>query len=444
MADSRPLGSPRRRLLAACVGSIVESYDWLIYAVLAPYFASAMFPGDNAVARLLASYLVFAVGFFVRPLGAVVLGRLTDRRGRRFGLLISVALIAVCSLVIAVTPPAGTIGVAAAVVVVLARLVQGLAMSGEQSAAGAYVVETAPPRRRYLYGALLSSTNYVGQLLALATASVLLAVYGAGGLTAGAWRIGFLVCAALGLVALWIRKAAPESEVYLREVAGGRHAQFPVLLAHKRQALAVFLLIVPATMGLYFITSYLPVFLHDAGLADTTAVSRYLPLLMIYLIVVIAVMGLLADRIGGLRVARAGLVVLTVVTAPIIFALKAGWIPLIPGALVYLTVLGVITAPISIISPRLFPPQVRALGMGLPSMLAVAAFGGTFPLIATALSASGNGDVLPWYIALGAGLGLAGSLLVRRTDLRGAVDQAEHSADRTRAHSTAEADTPAE
>ncbi|WP_073256759.1 MFS transporter [Cryptosporangium aurantiacum] len=426
---SRESPPAKRQLLAACVGSIVESFDWLIYAVLAPYFAGAMFPGDDPVAQLLASYLVFAVGFLVRPVGAVVMGRLTDRRGRRYSLVVSVALISVSSLIIALTPDAGAIGIFAAVIVVIARLVQGLAMSGEQTAAGTYVVETAPPDRRFLYGALLSSANYVGQLLALATLAVLLGVLGSEGLESGAWRIGFAVCAVLGLVALWIRRAAPESDTYLEQVAEQRQAaQLPLLRAHWRQAVAVFLLIVPATMGLYFVTAYLPVFLDDAGVADKADISRYLPLLMIYLIAVIALAGRLADRFGGLRVLRAGLVVLVVTTAPVILALQSGALPVIPGSLLYLTVLGVITAPIGIITPQLFPPQIRAVGAGLPSMIGVALFGGTFALVATALSAAGHAGLLPWYVTLGSVLGLTGGLLVRQGDLYDARHSAQPDA----------------
>ncbi|BAH55364.1 MFS transporter [Rhodococcus opacus] len=196
-----------------------------------------------------------------------------------------------------------------------------------------------------------------------------------------------------------------------------RPRQLPLLRARTRQAAAIFLMLVPVTMGMYFITAYLAKFLSHAGVATKEQVTGYVPIFTVYLILIILVSGFLADRFGGLRILRIGYVTLAVCTLPVIIGLSTGVVPILPGALLYLTVLGSVTGPFAMVGPQLFPPAVRAVGVGLPSMLSVALFGGTFPLIAEGLTAAGNSGAIPWYIGGGAVLGLVGNILVRKSDL---------------------------
>lgn len=141
-------GNGRRELLAGTVGAVVESFDWTIYAVMAPFFASQMFAGGSELTKLLAAYAGFAVSFVVRPFGSYALGRLADSRGRRFALMVSMGTICVGSLLIAALPTAATIGIAAPILLVLLRALQGFAMGGEAPSVAAYIAETAPEHRR--------------------------------------------------------------------------------------------------------------------------------------------------------------------------------------------------------------------------------------------------------------------------------------------------------
>lgn len=408
----------RLQLLAASVGTVVESFDWIIYAVLAPYFASQMFPGSNPAAQLLSTYMVFAIGFIIRPLGAVIMGRVVDRRGRRFGLVLSVWIISVGSVIIALAPTASSIGLGAAIIIVLTRMGQGISVSGEQAAAGTYLVETAPHNRIYLFGSIGSAATYIGQMLALGTVATLLAVLGQEALQNGGWRWGFAICGLLGIIASWIRRIAPESEVFEKEVKADPQPVLPVLKAHWRQSLAVFMMLVPATMGLYFVTSYMPVYLNATGAATKEQVAVILPWLTMFLIAVIIVAGAAADRIGGLRMARASCIFLAVCTVPIILGMSSGTLPVAGGSIVYLIGLGAVTAPFAVLAPQLFPARVRATGVSLPSMLAVAIFGGTFPLVAQAMLTSNALGFLPYYIGSGAVIGLIGTFVIRRKDIR--------------------------
>lgn len=412
-----PGGTRRRELAAASVGNTVELFDWLIFASLAPYFAGALFPGDNPTAGLIYAYAVFAVGFVFRPVGAGIMGRIVDRRGRRFALIFSIAVTSLAALLIAVTPSSASIGIGAAILVVVARLAQGLTISGEQSAAGTYLLEMAPPRRRFLFGAVSMAAVSVGQLLALGCVAVLLLVYGEDGMREGGWRAGFVVCAVLGALALIIRRLAPESDVFVEQVEAQKPAQLPILRRHARQMVAVFLMIVPTSMGLYFVTAYLPVFFANAGVVDRTSISGYLPLLTVYLIAAITLTGPFADRFGGLRVARIGNALLAVITVPVILAITSGHLPVVVGLLLYLTGLGIITAPVTVIGVSLFPPAVRGVGAGIPTAVSIAIFGGTFPLIAESLTQAGSANLVPWLVGLGALLGFVGTLLARTSDM---------------------------
>jgi MHS family alpha-ketoglutarate permease-like MFS transporter len=415
-----PVRNQRRELAAASVGNTVELFDWLIFASLAPYFASSLFPG-NSVAGLLYAYAVFAVGFVMRPIGAIVMGRVVDRKGRRFALLFSVLVTSAAALVIAVTPTYQAIGLGAAIIVVVARLIQGLTISGEQAAVSTYLLETAPAPRRFTFAAIAQSAVSIGQLLTVACVAVLVAGFGQAGMEAGGWRLGFVACGVLGVIALIIRRLAPETDTFIQQVKVQRPPQLPLLARHRRVMVAVFLSIAPTSMGLYFVTAYLPTYFAEQGVADRGAISTYLPLLTLYLIAMVLIAGPIADRVGGLRLARIANATFAVITVPVILAVNTRALPVIAGILIYLTVLGFVTAPVSIIGVNLFPPAIRGVGAGVPTAMSVALFGGTFPLIAQSLTVAGNADLVPWIVGLGALLGFLGMITARHSDLQ-AID----------------------
>ncbi|RKT86256.1 MFS transporter, MHS family, alpha-ketoglutarate permease [Saccharopolyspora antimicrobica] len=403
----------RRELVAGAVGGIVESFDWTIYAVLAPFFASQMFAGDDGLTDLLAAYAGFAVGFVVRPMGSYLLGRIADVRGRRFALVVSMGTICLGSLLIAVLPTAATIGVAAPVLLVLLRALQGVAMGGENPSVAAYITETAPPHRRFLYSALSYCGAFIGNVLCFAVVGGLLLVMGRQGVVDGGWRIGFVVAAVFGILAFWVRNGAAESEEFeaSKRAAGPR----PKTIAHARNMLAVFLMTTGTTVGVYFGTVYLPEYAAKAGVVHSAATNLEMIPSLLALIAAMAVSGLLADLFGGMRVFRTGALLLAVGTVPLMTALAQGWLPVWAVATCYL-VLGVAptTAVANVLYSEVFPVQVRVVAMGVPFTLAVALFGGTFPLIAEALAAFGSLTAVPWIAAGTAVVTLLGTLVLKR------------------------------
>ncbi|MER7015889.1 MFS transporter [Saccharopolyspora sp. NPDC000359] len=403
----------RRELVAGAVGGIVESFDWTIYAVLAPFFASQMFAGDDGLTKLLAAYAGFAVGFVVRPLGSYLLGRIADVRGRRFALIVSMGTICLGSLLIAALPTAATIGVAAPILLVLLRALQGVAMGGENPSVAAYITETAPPSRKFLYSGLSYCGAFIGNILCFAVVGALLVAMGRQGVVDGGWRIGFVVAAVFGVLAFWVRSGAAESGEFEagKRTAGPR----PKVLVHARSMLAVFLMTTGTTVGVYFGTVYLPEYAAQVGVVQSVATNLEMIPSLLALIAAMAVSGVLADRFGGMRVFRVGALLLAVGTVPLMTALAQGWLPVWAVATCYL-VLGVAptTAVANVLYSEVFPVEVRVVAMGVPFTLAVALFGGTFPLLAGSLAALGVLTAVPWIAAGTAVVTLLGTLLLKR------------------------------
>ncbi|MYV71763.1 MFS transporter, partial [Streptomyces sp. SID2131] len=417
-----PARKPRRELLAASVGSVVEAYDWTIYGVLAPYFAEQLFPGSSPTARLIAAYLGFALGFLVRPLGSVVIGRLTDTRGRRFGLTLTVGLIAAGSLLLAVIPGHASIGLAAPLLVVAARLVQGLSVGAENPSAAAYVTETAPGRSRYFYSAVSYGGVVLGSALSFVVLSVLLGVFGETGVEDGAWRLAFVFGALLGLTALWIRRGAAESEVFTEDARARKRAPaaaspWPVLRAHLGPLSVVFAITSGATTVFYFLTVDFPAYAADAGAATKEEASGALLLGMVALLAGMLAAGKAADRFGALPVLRTGFAGLALGSVPLLAGMVAGRVPVPVVTVVLLFLLALPLAVSNVFAGQLFPPAVRAVAVGLPAALAISLFGGTFPALAEWLRSTGHGGWVPWWPAVTCAAALLASWGVREHPL---------------------------
>ncbi|MFJ5935825.1 MFS transporter [Streptomyces sp. NPDC093071] len=421
-AGKAPARKPRRELLAASVGSVVEAYDWTIYGVLAPYFAEQLFPGSSPTARLIAAYLGFALGFLVRPLGSVVIGRLTDTRGRRFGLTLTVGLIAAGSLLLAIVPGHASIGLAAPLLVVAARLVQGLSVGAENPTAAAYVTETAPGRHRYFYSAVSYGGVVLGSALSFIVLSVLLGVFGEAGVEDGAWRLAFVFGALLGLTALWIRRGAAESEVFAedartRKRTRGGASPWPVLRAHLGPLSVVFAITSGATTVFYFLTVDFPSYAAAAGAATKEEASGALLLGMVALLAGMLAAGKAADRFGALPVLRTGFAGLALGSVPLLAGMVAGRVPVPVVTVVLLFLLALPLAVSNVFAGQLFPPAVRAVAVGLPAALAISLFGGTFPALAEWLRSAGHGGWVPWWPAITCAAALLASWGVREHPL---------------------------
>lgn len=380
---------------------------------MAPFLADQMFPGSSSVAKLLGAYAVFAAGFLARPLGSFLMGRVTDVRGRRAGLTYSVTLMAVGALVIAIAPTSAVLGWGAALLVFLARLLQGVAMGGEVATAATYVVESAPAEKRYRFGSFTYAGDALGILGATAVLAVLLAVLGADAVRGGGWRIAFLVAAALGLVALWIRRNAPESSVFLDAQAAPQMSRVGAMVrSHVPRMLLVFALTIGSTMGVYFGGIYLPQFAsHTGQISEDAAVSQHTVALLVLLLAMLA-SGFLADRYGPLALIRFGFTAAAALVVPLMLGLASGVLPYLVAAPLLTLCIGLQLGVTPVAGARLFPIPIRAVALGIPAAVAIALFGGTFPFIAEWLVDADHLSWVPTYAGLGLAVSALGSWIV--------------------------------
>ncbi|HEY9290820.1 MAG TPA: MFS transporter, partial [Microlunatus sp.] len=244
-----------RQVLAAGIGNTAEWYDWYIYSFLTAYFAPKIFPGDNALAQSLSSFAVFAVGFFLRPIGGLLIGSLADRWGRRNTLTLTILTMGAASLIIAVTPTYDMIGIAAPIILVFARLLSGLSIGGEFATNTTFLVESAPEGRRGFFSSFQYVSTTIGQLIAAGLATLLTMTLTKDQMGDWGWRIGFAVGAVIALVGLWIRRAAVETHV---PPAEHKPHVFEAIVRFPKQSLLIIGVTIAGTISYYTWTTYLP------------------------------------------------------------------------------------------------------------------------------------------------------------------------------------------
>ena len=409
-----------RAIIGGSIGNLVEWYDWYTYSAFALYFAGSFFPKGDATAQLLNTAAVFAVGFFMRPVGSWLLGRYADRHGRRAALAGSVWLMCAGSLLIAVTPSYATIGVAAPVLLVVARLLQGVSVGGEYGASATYLSERAGRARRGYYTSFQYVTLILGQLLALVVLLVLQRVLPEASLTAWGWRIPFVIGACAAIVAVWMRHALDETESFTRaqqaqqaQVRAGAAPDgvAPIaavgdaparglrgLARHRRAAWTVFGLTAGGALAFYICTTYAQKFLvNTTGLSKAVA-SQVNAITLVGFMLLQPLVGALSDRIGRRPILLTFGVLGTLGTVPLLTALETATparAVLLLGAA--LTVVTCYTSINAVVKAELFPTEVRALGVALPYSLAVSLFGGTAEYVALWLKGLGHERWFYWY-----------------------------------------------
>jgi len=403
LALPAPLTAARRILsvFSGSSGNLVEWFDWYVYSSFAIYFAHSFFPNGDRTAQLLNTAGVFAVGFLVRPLGGWVLGWYADRRGRKAALLLSVTCMCAGSLLIALTPGYASIGLGAPVVLVVARLFQGVSLGGEYGASATYLSEIAPADRRGFYSSFQYVTLIMGQLLALAVLVVLQrAVLTEAQLQTWGWRIPFVLGALCSVVAIALRRGMEESEAYADVATRPNRARISILLAHRREVLTVIGLTMGGTVSFYTFTIYAQKFLvTTTGFSPATATAIAALSLVVFTLLQPAV-GWLSDVVGRRALLLAFGLLGTLLTVPLMKALGSAATPAGAFAIIMtaLLIVSAYTAVSAVVKAELFPTEIRALGVALPYAVAVALFGGTAEYIAYWLKHAGHEEWFYWYV----------------------------------------------
>ena len=379
-------GQRLRSIFSGSVGNLVEWYDWYVYAAFSLYFAKAFFPQGDRTAQLLNAAAVFAVGFLMRPLGGWLMGLWADRHGRKSALVLSVSLMCAGSLMIAVTPGYATIGVAAPILLVLARLLQGLSVGGEYGTSATYLSEMASREHRGFWSSFQYVTLILGQLLALAVLIVLQQwVLTPAQLEDWGWRIPFAIGALCAISALYLRRNMAETESFerARERKKGS-SSLRALMRHPRAILTVVGLTLGGTVAFYTYTTYMLKFLvNSVGMDKATATLVSATSLTIYMGLQ-PLVGALSDRVGRRPILIAFGVLGSLLTMPILSRLGSVGSAFEAFALIMLALVIVsgYTAINAVVKAELFPVEIRALGVGLPYALTVSLFGGTAEYVA--------------------------------------------------------------
>ncbi|MEU0794174.1 MFS transporter [Amycolatopsis sp. NPDC005961] len=405
----------RRALVAGSIGNAVEFIDWAVYTTFSSVFAHHFFPPGNDSAALLSTLAIFAVGFVVRPIGAAIMGAYADRHGRKKGLVLTIGLMAAATFVIGVSPSYAQVGLAAPVILVLARMAQGFAAGGEFGSASAFLVESAGPGRRAFAGSWQQVSVGVGILIASGMGAIVTSALPRQAVDSWGWRLAFVVASLFGLIGLWLRRSVEETASFRHVRGDRRNVLVTMLREHPKAALRVFGLNIAGVVLYNMWLTYLPTYatvsthipLNQALLANVIGLVTF--------VVLLPFAGMLSDRIGRkpTLIAFAGGFLL--LAWPAFRLLNGDFRLLLLVQVAGLVLLLGYSANVAAVMAEQFPPEVRATGIGLPYAVAVAVFGGTVPYLSTWLTTHGLGTWVWLYCAIAAAIGLAVYLTMPET-----------------------------
>ena len=404
MTSSYYTGEERSKRIFAIVGAssgnLVEWFDFYVYAFCAIYFAPAFFPSDDPTVQLLNTAGVFAAGFLMRPIGGWLFGRIADRHGRKNSMMISVLMMCAGSLVIACLPTYASIGVMAPALLLAARLFQGLSVGGEYGTTATYMSEVALRGQRGFFASFQYVTLIGGQLLAVLVVVILQQLLTEDELRAWGWRIPFVIGAIAAVISLLLRRSLEETssaETRNDKEAGSIAGLF-------RNHAAAFITVLGYTAGgsliFYTFTTYMQKYLvNTAGMSAKTASFIMTGALFLYMCMQ-PLFGMLSDRIGRRNSMLLFGALGTLFTVPILMALKTVTSPFLAFVLITLAlaIVSFYTSISGLVKAEMFPPQVRALGVGLAYAVANAVFGGSAEFVALSLKAAHVENAFYWYV----------------------------------------------
>jgi len=402
-------------IVASSAGTMIEWYDFYLYGTLAVFFSTLFYPPGDPTVAFLASLATFGAGFAVRPFGAIVFGRVGDLIGRKYAFLVTLTIMGGATTAVGLLPTYEQIGVAAPIILVLLRLLQGLALGGEYGGAATYVAEHAPDDKRGYYTSYIQTTATLGFFLALAVVLVTRLSAGDVAFKQWGWRIPFLLSAILLALSFYIRLKLRESPLFSKLKDAGKTSKAPLKdsFGSRRNWKLILLALFGATAGqavvwytgqfyaLYFLQITLKVDYVTAYIIIAVALAIGTPFFIVF--------GKLSDTLGRKKIMMAGCLLAALTYVPIYMGMHKFSNPLNPVMLTILVLIQVIYVtmvygPIAAFLVELFPAKIRYTSMSLPYHLGNGEFGGFTPLIAAAIvAATGNmyaGLAYPIAIAL--------------------------------------------
>ncbi|MGW1888168.1 glycine betaine/L-proline transporter ProP [Streptomyces sp. NPDC001970] len=439
----------KRAVKAAALGNAMEWFDFGVYSYIAVTLGKVFFPSGNPTAQLLSTFGAFAAAFLVRPLGGMVFGPLGDRIGRQKVLALTMIMMAAGTFAIGLIPSYAAIGVGAPILLLAARLVQGFSTGGEYAGATTFIAEYAPDRKRGFFGSWLEFGTLAGYIAGAGLVTLMTAVLSSDDLLSWGWRIPFLIAGPMGVIGLYLRTKLEETPAFAAELekAARQERERPkaplrdMVTGQWKALLLCMGLVLIFNVTDYMLLSYMPSYLTSELKYDETHGLLVVLGVMALMMIVQPFAGALSDRVGRRPVIAAGCVGFFFLSIPALLLIRQGSlfaIALGMGALGLLLVCFTAAMPSAL--PALFPTRVRYGSLSIGFNVSVSLFGGTTPLVVTALiGATGNvmmpayymmaaaiiGGAAVWFMAESAGRPLPGSAPAVETEaearaLRGA------------------------
>lgn len=387
-------------IVGASSGNLVEWFDFYVYSFCSIYFAASFFPAGNSTTQLLQTAGVFAAGFFMRPIGGWLFGYIADKHGRKNSMLISVCMMCAGSLVIACLPTYESIGSWAPVLLLVARLFQGLSVGGEYGTSATYMSEVAIKGRRGFYASFQYVTLIGGQLLALLVLVALQQILSAEELKAWGWRIPFAIGAVLAVVALYLRRSLNEtSDAKTRNHKDA--GSLKGLWKNRKAFLMVLGFTAGGSLSFYTFTTYMQKYLVNTSGMDAKLASGIMTAALFIYMLLQPLVGALSDKIGRRSSMLIFASLATLLTVPILLTLKNVSNPYAAFGLIVLAlfIVSFYTSISGLLKTEMFPPEVRALGVGLSYAVANAMFGGSAEYVALSLKSFGFENAFFWYVS---------------------------------------------
>ncbi|MER6067505.1 glycine betaine/L-proline transporter ProP [Streptomyces sp. NPDC001817] len=398
----------KRAVKAAALGNAMEWFDFGVYSYIAVTLGKVFFPSGNPTAQLLSTFGAFAAAFLVRPLGGMVFGPLGDRVGRQKVLALTMIMMAAGTFAIGLIPSYASIGVGAPLLLLAARLVQGFSTGGEYAGASTFIAEYAPDKRRGFFGSWLEFGTLAGYIGGAGLVTLMTALLSSADLVSWGWRIPFLIAGPMGIIGLYLRMRLEETPAFAAEVQKAEAARPKVplreMVAGQWRALLLCMgLVLVFNVTDYMLLSYMPSYLTSELKYDETHGLLVVLGVMALMMIVQPFAGALTDRVGRRPVIAAGCAGFLFLSVPAVLLIRQGSLLAVGlgmGALGLLLVCFTAAMPAAL--PALFPTRVRYGSLSIGFNVSVSLFGGTTPLVVTALIGATGNMMMPAYYMMAA------------------------------------------